>query len=638
MVEQYLSVSQSRDFPPACVYETPVWRYLLYKTQPEVFDDVKADPAVPSQPFAAKGVVIDGEEYTPRDLAGARANPRSWAQDGGVLYVHYSGGLPAWLFFSHTYGLAIGRSTGKTRFFDGRKYSAGLDIKLKYRIEADSLEYAKMKLSGGDYAVPARGEFDSLAGILGNDVETSYSLDGAARVPLDAMFVKEAETALASVTIRAADKREKLNVPVAAEVFTEAEYPKMKETYYGKNKQEAFGCCRGVPAVCLDARDVYTDPAASVYKTFRTFRAASVIASVAKIEVKMTQPEEGQNEGGDVWVTVPASSPNIKKIDYAKGEIEIYAAQCLPLLSNGQPDYGNEPYEVRVTGTFRTDGTHWEILKDLLETAMGNTWESQCDTAEMQAELAGTGTVGLFVEKETKIFEIIEALQPSGVYGWQLHSWRGRLAIRRDDNARAPLPGAGIRGADILNIDEAGVSLSMDDYATTVEVEYQRNYSEDSNNALRDDSNRRALFPVYRNDKTYTAQSRLEYESEARARADYLLAHFASPRPFIRGIRLFGERWLGLRIYDIIGVYLEQDLRKEQVPGMLTVLSNELRRQEAALSWNARKVYYVLDRQEPEKRRFGGNIYIKIMRIEQDISSLVTEIDGLYIGNIGEGA
>jgi hypothetical protein len=634
MIEQYLLIEKSSNFLPACIYETPVWRYLLYKTAQEVFDEVTYDPAVPSQPFTVKNVIIDGVEYTPRpDLAGTRANARSWTQDGELLYVHYAGGFPAWLFSSHVYGMIIGRSTGKTRFFDGMKYGAGLDIKLQYKIEADNLEYGKMKFTGGTYTVPARGEFDGLTDILGNDIETAYSLDGVTKTPLNAMFIEEVEITLGEVSLKAADRRERLNVPVAAEVFTEAEYPKMKETDYGKNKQEAFGFCRGVPAVCLDQRDIYQADQTN-YNDYRTFRAASVITSVTKIEVKMTQPESGQNKGGDVWVDQTGSQTLTEN-----GTFTLPANRCLPLLSNGEPDYGNEPYEVRVTGTFRTNGTHWAILQELLAAALGDTWASQCDTGEMQAELSGTGTVGLFIEKETKIFEIIETLQSSGVYGWQLHDWRGLLTIRKDDNARLPLTAKTIKGIDIRNIDEVGVSLGMDGYATTVQVEYRRNYSEKEENAknvLQDASNRAVLFPLYRIDKTYTALSYLDTDADTRARADYLLAHFAIPRPMIRGMVLTGERWLDLRLYDIIGVYLEQELRREQVPVMLMVLSNEIRRQEASLFAAAQKVYYVLDRRRAEKRRFAGNIYIKIMRIEHDIAGLTTTIDGLYIGNIKE--
>jgi hypothetical protein len=147
MVEQYLSIDLSRELLLACIYETPVWRYLLYREQQDVFDQVTVDPAVPSLPFTIPSVIIDGAEYTRRDLAGTRANPASWTQDGQTLYVHYAGGFPAWLFFSHAYSIMIGRSTGKTRFFNGMKYSAGLDINLRYKIEADNLEYSKM---GGD--------------------------------------------------------------------------------------------------------------------------------------------------------------------------------------------------------------------------------------------------------------------------------------------------------------------------------------------------------------------------------------------------------------------------------------------------------------------------------------------------------
>jgi hypothetical protein len=68
------------------------------------------------------------------------------------------------------------------------------------------------------------------------------------------------------------------------------------------------------------------------------------------------------------------------------------------------------------------------------------------------------------------------------------------------------------------------------------------------------------------------------------------------------------------------------------------VLSNELTRYEAAVFGEVRILRYVLDGETAGRRQFGGNIYIKIMRIECDISTLITTIDGLYIRNINEGA
>jgi hypothetical protein len=572
-------------------------------------------------------VYIDGIEYDKLSLSQIGSSPQSWAQEGELLYVHYAGGFPAWLFYSHSYGAVSGFSTGKTRFFDGVKFSAGLDIKLQSKIEADNLEYAKIKLNGGAYSLPSQGGFDDLTSILGNNIETSYSLDGVTRIPFSGMFVEEAELTLGAVNIKAADKREKLNASIAGAVFTAEEYPKMKEDYYGKNKQEALGYCRGVPAVCLDGRDIYGD--GTNYNDCRTFRAASVITRIDKVEVKMTQPKEGQNKGGDVWVNQTAYASPI-----GNGCFTLPALRCLPLLTNGQPDYGNEPYEARVTGMFLTDGAHLAVLSYLLETAMGRSWRDKCDMDETARELSGTGTVGIFIEKETKIVDIIETLQSSGVYGWQLHDYRGRLTARRDDNGRGALADKKIKGVDILNINETSVKIDMNNYATLVQVKYQRNYSENSNNVLQDNSNRTALFSLYRSDKTYTAESYLESPDEARARCGYLLNHFAVPRLTVNNIKLSGAQWLGLRIYDIIGVYLEQEIKTNTVPALLMVLSNELRRQEVTLFGGGRLVEYVMDGGEKQYRKFGGNIYIKIMRIDIDISMLTVTIDGMYTGNI----
>jgi hypothetical protein len=639
MIEQYLTIEQSRVFLPACIYETPVWRYLLYKPVQEIFDEVTYDPAVPSTPFLVNAVYIDGVEYTPQStLALTRANPASWNQDGETLYVHYAGGYPTWLFYYSVYGAAVGFSNGETRFFNGIKFRAGLDIKLKYKIEADNLEYSKMKLIGGDYEIPSQGEFDSLTDILGNNITTSYSIDGVNRIPLNAMFIKDAEITTSALHIKGGDKRENLNREIAADIFTEAEYPKMKKEYYGKNKQEAFGYCRGIPAVCTDQRGVYTE--GTTLKTYRTFRAASHITTLSKVEVKMTQPDSSiplpppsgvappGSRSGEVWVDQTSSS-----VDIGGGAFALPCLNCMPLLPNGQPDFGNDPYEVRVTGVFVTNGGHWAILSYLLPIALGGTWESQCNTAEMTSELSGTGTVGIFVEKATKIFNIIETLQSSGIYGWQLHDCQGKLTIRKDNNARTRLTKK-IKGVDITNINEVSVRIGIDNYATTVQVEYQRNYSEDSNNVIQDDSNRYRLYPIYRNDKTYTAESYLESEAEARERCTYLLSHFITPRLEVNNIVLRGEQWLDLRIYDIIGVYLEQELRRDTLPTMLMVLSNELRRQDATVFGDSQTIEYVIDDKPVERRKFGGNIYFKIMRIDMDIATLTTTINGLWIANI----
>jgi hypothetical protein len=618
MTEQYLFIEKTRTMLPACIQNTPVWRVLLYKTQQDIFDEVTIDPALPDSHFTINAVYIDGIEYTPRSLAQLPTNSKSWAQVDELLYINYADTFPAWMFVSHALGTVIGRSTGKTRFFDGYKFSAGMSVKLTYTIEADNLEYSKMKLIGGNYEIENLGEFDSLTDILGNNIETSFSLDGITRTSLNTMFVESAEITLNKIAIQAADKREKLNVSIAGEIFTEEEYPKMKEEHYGKNKQEAFGYCRDVPAVCLDNRDVY-DAEGTNYNEYRTFRVASVITSIAKIEVKMTQPQDGQNKGGDVWVDQTASHTAI-----GDGMINLPASICLPILSNGEPDYGNEPYEVRVTGLFRDDGSHEAILTDLLETALGDTWTDQCWVTEIQTELSGTGKVGLFIEKETKIFDIIQTLQSSGIYGWQLHDYQGRLTVRKDDNNRS-LSGKKVRGIDIINSNSIAVRLGMDNYATTIKVEYQHSYSEashseESHNSILDTSNRAVLFPIYRNDKTYTKKSYLETEADAQAACAYLKRHFEIPRLEIRNIQLAGPQWLDLRIYDIIGVYLEQTIKTVQLPSSIMVLANEIER-----------IPYTTT----GKRSFGGNCYIKIMRIAIDITSLITTIDGLYIKPIG---
>jgi hypothetical protein len=81
MIEQYLSVGRTANLLIPCVFEAPLWRYLLYKTQQNVFGDVTYDPSVPSEAFSASAVIIDGIEYDrQQSLKAARTNPRTWIQ------------------------------------------------------------------------------------------------------------------------------------------------------------------------------------------------------------------------------------------------------------------------------------------------------------------------------------------------------------------------------------------------------------------------------------------------------------------------------------------------------------------------------------------------------------------------------
>jgi hypothetical protein len=294
-----------------------------------------------------------------------------------------------------------------------------------------------------------------------------------------------------------------------------------------------------------------------------------------------------------------------------------------------------EVYDVRVTGTFHPASTPLDILKVIFNDYCGMDWSDHYfNRTEMQSELGHADvnkTIGILFDKPVDVFTAIEQLQTASISGWQLKTSGSQFTARRDDNDRAVSGTVGT--LDITNLDEVEIDLNSDNYATIVDCSYAKNYAEDdSAQHIIDSGQRQEIINLYAIDKTYYATSLLKNRTDAEAKAAKLAAYFSKPRQLINGIVLFGEKWLTLRVYDIITVDLTADTIEDIIESRIVRTGEHGSGYQVAGAYVQERYAIALRRQKEIKRAFGGIIKCKVMSINIDLNKCTNTIDLLFVG------
>ncbi|MDR0485965.1 MAG: hypothetical protein LBH29_04490 [Elusimicrobiota bacterium] len=637
-IETYIELNKSENMRQAVIYETPIWIITLYvdykKHLPFMADK---ESVYNNLNYRVGEVVVDDIGYSKKNsLAECKAAQRSFYQDGGRLYVHCDNDNPLWVYFSPRYSKIIGFSNGKQREIDGQIYYPGADIKQSLKQSADNLEYDKMKFNTARIDIAnADGSFDKSIDFIGNNINIKYAIAPYTMAKsIMQYYINNAAIKTDRISFECKDKRERLSQKIPNEYFTggdDGEYPKINTDLIGKIKQEAFGYCKGLPGVCVDRNDLY-NPDGSI-KTTRAYRFSSKITgNLEYIEIKQTQDME--NPKGEQWTQL-FNPIGIHSYDRANGIININAIACLPHLPNGVPKYDAEPYEVRATGIFNPESSPKDIIQALLYKYCEIPFDSQnYNVSEWNAELAALANIGIVFDKETDIFAAIEQIQNASARGFQVYYDYDKFSARLDDNNRAV--SVNIEPSDILNINDIEINMNTDLYATTAQVEYARNYQAKTAEILIDNRNEKNLKNLFKIPKTYILKSGLKSKAEAQAAADNLIDFFKTIRPMINGIKLFGEAYFDLKLFDIVKIDLRIENKDGGIYKRLATAINYAENatfvlRDSAPQIDRNEVLELNRERENIRREFGGLIIGKIMNLSKNINEAVTEIDILYL-------
>jgi hypothetical protein len=661
-------------------YDTPIWYVVIWSAQDRVLPFFqKAD--IPTVQTGISELIIDNIYYgsvsSLQDLYSTQ-NAFWYDSANGLCYFHNANHNPAWLYYLPKYNIIYGFTTGQQRKIGDILYSAGALSLPQVKTTADDLEYAQMKFKTGSFTLPnTKGEYDEAADFLGNEFALKHLMPGASTPVEDFVYyVKDIKLKLESASLTLGDKRERLGYKVANEYYTQTDYPDAEETsngqpmesgynsgnVWGTVKQDVYGWCKNIPAVCVDAAAIYQSGSSGALKTTRTFRVARKITQITSIEVKMTQPDDSEVSGQtkEVWTDQWKLHQSQISVDYANGTFTMPISLCMPATAadgSGWPSSDDVPdvYDVRVTGNFHpgyvvsgvTGSTALAVMLELFRYYAQTDWNAANATVfnktGLLAELAPLSQkIGVMWDSETDLYQAIESLQSGCVKGWQfLTDGQGRFTARVDNNNRAAW--GDITSLDITNLDEVEIDMNTDNYATRINIAYQNDYNSDADDPylhVINDTYREDILGIFHIDKTYPSnsdgdagglQTLLYNKADAETKASLLADYFSKLRQTISGIKLFGEKWLDLKIYDIVNVDLTQTYNRTTIAQRYVTIGRA--KSEQIVNADIDRRYTIaLRRQNTITRKFGGVIRCKVMSTNIDLKNCVNTVSLLFVG------
>jgi hypothetical protein len=559
-----VKINRSKRTLTATCYRAGVWRFLVYSPQTELLPFMQPESSIPAYQCSVEEVIVNRIYYDKvSDMN--QLSPGRFCQSGTVCYLIEFDYFPVWMYPAGIrYAIAMGYTTGLSYSRDSVVYRGGLDYYPVVKETADNLEAGKMKFNGGSVTFDnTDGVFDDGYSFFGNTFQV-FLRDADGVYPLYEYYMKNIKNTLRTATLELGDKRERLSVKIPSEKYTLEKYPYMqnrqnpeqteltqKSGSLGSSIPDAYGYCVNLPAVCIDQFRIYqSDPVKDEplppLRTYRTFKVCRKITRLDKVMVKMTQPDGGAGSK-EVWTDQTAHV----SIDFVNGEFALDVKYCMPQFTGYDVP---EIYDVSVTGIFglpEADCTPGKITAELLSVYAGVAFNDKTfNTAVYTSELAPLARIGVYFDREVDIYSAIETIQNASTYSFQFVTDFNRFSAKRNDDGRAVK--ARIGAADICSPSEIEYDTDTGEYATIIDVGYQKNYLNDTMDRLTVKIDRDVILYLYNVDKTYAVDTLLPDEAGARVKLNRLTGYFSELHPVISGITLYGRQWFDLRCYDIV--------------------------------------------------------------------------------------
>ncbi|GBR75779.1 hypothetical protein NO2_0415 [Candidatus Termititenax persephonae] len=594
-MQTLLEISYTSELLISTIYDTPVWRILLWRIG-EMLDFMQ--DTYNTTPIKVDSVRVGLQQYSlALSIEAVKAEAQTYYIEDNWLYVHYKAleenaeyaSAQDWRV-DKDYNTTQGFTDGDALVISGFKYQPRLSTPAAQKISSDLYKYDKMKFNTSKLTLNRKYSPDYYYNFFGNK-SVLKTPDGEV---ISDHFIEKINITDSTVNFELKDSRARLTDMVVAQqpvFFNEngnnVVDPEAKKQYL----QDAVGYCRGVPCVCLNGYAFDTMNKRIYRACFDTFVPdRSLIMDGREIAVEI------EIENG--WLPLsfsPAPDPStsapiywIETVQEAdeKGGSHTTTVICVPIYvahppeaGTAIPTYHDTPRRVRVTGWFHAERFSvaerdhitrpYEILRYLIER-----WSSlpysmdNWDIEELSSELGllNNFPVGIFIEKPTDFFNIIEKLQNGSRYGWTLCTNNAKLTARVDLPPHDIYTGQGrqiaktIKSTDIMAWPERKISTNADTYASSIDIGYSRLYSasDEEANDIRyiDSSLETVILRQRRIPKRLQIDTLLKNEIDARARASDYLNDYKNINITVDGIKLHGKKWFGLRQYDYINIDL----------------------------------------------------------------------------------
>ena len=386
------------------------------------------------------------------------------------------------------------------------------------------------------------------------------------------------------------DYRYALNIKYHTETFSRDRssaypdgLPNLEEKYINKVIPAVLGHGNGIPGICLNGLQVYTDNSFTTTINRYDFQFPSGwIGAPIKIEVKANNNTfTGGLNANDSWIEVypglgnPWYEPMYKNqhpstpIDtrpVINSETGIVSIWWSHVLANGQ--LGNPPNEVRMYAKWphaTMNGAIRELLRLTGDASL---------LSGFSGEFSGLDEIGLYMDENRSIFEWVEKLQSSNIIGGQLMLIDNFLRFRLENPNRAQK--LIIPQTDALNHKTLNVATADEFLYSGWDISYKKSWADD------EEGDGHNIGPNYRypaadilNAEDLTV--RLNYPSEnPKSQTFYttalqqrvkIISDMINPstgsglRHEITGLEVpMSSEYLELLIYDVVG-YLPETLQ-----------------------------------------------------------------------------
>ncbi len=342
------------------------------------------------------------------------------------------------------------------------------------------------------------------------------------------LYIDDYKQTLKEVGVSVQDLRRKQDVLIPTETYSRNAYDQIEKKYEGKIIPLIYGKCIASYATPIDG----AKKSGSV-----TYRQSTALSQLGDVYLLQDDDEWGE-----------ASDSIDRTASVGNGSFTLPA--LIARKDSGLPRKCYVANSVGIPVEHASD-----VIKDLNKRFLGIDYNTNnYDVQEWEEEQEMLSRVGLYIDKRTKLHEIISQLQRRSNLNFRFEfNTKGKRTVRVNNPQRESL--FHIRKEEIDNIDELPVSTDRDQLAAIVSVHY--NYDHVNKNYLtvtnreheqvvfnRERQRPERVFDTFLTDK-YLAEERGANDANTLSKIVKRIA-----------VRLKGSRFFSLRIYDTITIEL----------------------------------------------------------------------------------
>jgi len=434
--------------------------------------------------------------------------------------------------------------------------------------KADALKYSKFSFDSIKLSLIRQPQDRNIIQLFGGQMIITLRTEKEGQIknnfPLGRYLIDKINYDTDEIRLDGIDYRYMLNkkYPNDSNTFNRVTYPYLEDKYINKIKPEAIGICNGVPGVCLNGLQIYTDFVSLNKITHYNFQFPPNWEELYKIEVK----------NGDIWSEIypglgnpffedttannryrnPNPYPPITTS--STGIVQIYAMQ---VLEGG--DWSGGVKEVRMYAKWKNSNPA-NAVKYILSLS-----DNDGILAEnFQGEFTGLAPTGIYMDKSESLFYWIEQLQASNIIGGQLLLRNNSLFFKLENPNR--LKKFNIPVIDVINHEDLSVELANDFWLSGWDIVYKKSIAENEEGHYVSNNVRYPTATIYNSTDTtvsfvYTSPKQQNFNTQhLQTRTAILNDLISAFRHKINNIQLpFKDEYLELEFYDVVG-YLPRAL------------------------------------------------------------------------------